>query len=323
MRALPPLAMVLALLVSTSGVALAQQTPPAAGPAAAACEAPPLPPGTPTPRDSGDLLPATPPASTDAASPGPIAPQATPAGTSAAAADAQAVEHLIATWAACRGAGDYEAETALYAVPALLQVGGTTNPWDTVALLEAEQEPLALQRVENIRSYPDGHFSAEITLLVGEHWLSRQFQEVLTEDGLLKIGVFSFLPTPAPDGSQVVEVRLGSEGLTVDPNIVPSGSSVDLEVRNDDQPPRGLALYLLTAGTSPAQFAAAGGNLAEAEFVAYAPAAPAAPTNMVLRDPEPGTYVLAGYIEEQGADPQLVPDLVAGFTIAGPGTPAP
>jgi hypothetical protein len=297
-----------------------------ASPPAAACVAPPLPPGTPTPPEAvGTMGQATPASDAGAASasPEPILVEATPTGIPAAASDVRAVEQLLITWAACRRAGNSEAEAALYAEPALLQVGGTTNPWDTVAYLEAEQEPLALQAVEDVRSYPDGHFSAAITLLIDEHWRSRQFQEVRVENGMLKLGVFSFLPTPVPAGATVVDVHIGDDGLEVRQDTLPSESWVDLEVRNDGQHERGLALFRLPAGTSPAQFAEAGGDTPGTQFIGYAPSAPDAPTNIVLRDLAPGTYVLAGYIEAPGAVPQLAPGLWAGLTVSGVATPTP
>jgi hypothetical protein len=154
------------------------------------CDAPELPPGTPTPME------ATPAGETDTMDMGtpetagaeasPSSPM--PAGTSADDATTDEVLAWVHNYAICVNVEHTEAVFALLTDQFLLTRFGTTNVHDVMAL--AEFGPMTIESASDVQTHADGHLSVDLvytglygppTQLTHDRWF------LIEDDGYLKL----------------------------------------------------------------------------------------------------------------------------------------
>jgi hypothetical protein len=166
-------------LFTSAGLApvSAQDATPAASPAAVTCVSPGLPPGTPTPMDDmGSMDMGTPVGETDEMG-SPIAVEEAEevvSGTEADEATAATIVAAVENYVACYNEGQTTGDPALYVgleSSGYLASQGYANPYDRVAdETGAPPRPAALLAIDNAMVWDDGRVSADVQLLLGDHW---------------------------------------------------------------------------------------------------------------------------------------------------------
>jgi hypothetical protein len=206
------LIVVVALLATMSvgvgrvGIAAAQESTPMASPAAGPCDAPALPPGTPTPHEemaSPEAPEASPAAvETEAAGEATAAvveeeAQATPADEATTATATAAAQNL----ANCVNSGNYEGAAALMTANFIQEQFGTGNPYDAVENLQGFM--INNPTFSNVATYADGSVSVDSSFLQTEYQLTSERWFLVQDGEYWKID--SLVPlTPAPEGDTAV-----------------------------------------------------------------------------------------------------------------------
>lgn len=200
---------VVALLAAMSvsfgrvGVATAQDASPSP---TGTCDAPTLPPGTPTPQEVPGSPVASPAAvetqaageaTAEATAQAVEVPQATPADESTTATVTAAAQNI----ANCANSGNYEGLAALFTTNFLQEQFGSTNPYDAVQNLQGFM--IKNPSFANVASYADGSVSVDTSYLESEYQFVTERWFLVQEGGYWKIN--SLVPqSPAPEGDTTV-----------------------------------------------------------------------------------------------------------------------
>jgi uncharacterized cupredoxin-like copper-binding protein len=280
---------------------------PAAGAVAGSCEAPALPPGTPTPRDEM--------AATAASDAGSVASVAAPTGRPADEATARRVIAGIENFVACRNAGDYAAYAALLTPNRMLAEAGTTNPHDVVADLQGFNLPITILSLGDVQSHADGRLSAEFVHLFGPHLYYRSRLYVVEEGGYVKFDEERFLPEEPPGAQSVVAVTMIDHAFALEPTTIPNAEFVVLRGRNDGAYQHEIIVAQLPAGATIEEVLS--GNVPEDQvrFVGQTLVPPGQTDDLVLVDLESGDYWLVCLVAEPDGVPHAALGMVAQFTI--------
>ena len=223
------LSMLLALNVGlvTTGGALAQEASPAAGP----CDAPKLPPGTPSAMPEG-----TPAAADGIEAMATPAAEAAPAeeteptqlaGTPISGAEAEEAGAAVENLANCINAGDYLAVAALLTDNFIQNFIEVPTAYDVPATFEGVQ-PIATRSIGQVQTYDDGRVSVDwiyTGLFNGPGGLASERFFFVKENGYYKLDALRGAPLPegALPGATVVDVQLVDYAFALSTSKIPAG----------------------------------------------------------------------------------------------------
>jgi hypothetical protein len=314
--------------VSVTPVA-AQDASPAASPISATCEAPELPPGTPTPMEemapegtpAGDMAGmemGTPEAVEEVEAIAEIAEQATPEASAAQAgepADEASADRVIAAaenLIACLGAGNYLGFAALTTPNYLLTEFGTSNPYDLPVFMEGFP-PIEARTVTDAQTHADGRLSADVTTVIGGTQVDRFRAYFVEQGGTLLLDEEQTLPV---EGAEVmVEVTMLDYAFDLSQDTVPADALIAFSLRNTGQYPHEFAVVRLPEGITVEQVLADPALEEQIQFIGGAFAEPGQVGSFGLERLEPGTYTAVCFVDVPEGIPHVMRGMVAEFTV--------
>ncbi len=324
------LAAVLSLSLGAGSSALAQDATPASTPAPS-CDAPALPPGSPTAANAtaANATPAAAPdgmnmSTPEAATP---APAEAAAGTPADAATGDEIAAAATNVANCANAGDYKGFVALLTPNLLQTLLGVTNPYDAVAGLEQQGQSFANFKTSNPVTYADGSAGIDTNYqqskyqVVSEHWN-------LVKDGdYWKIDAVTTL-TPVTDlNTAVVGVDLAGAkdaktGKMVYTLIPASDSHVispalDFHARNlgEGAEDHQLVILQLPAGADPKGLFDGTIKNSDINFIGAVTVPAGTEADLLVEGLLAGEYTLACFFNGPDGVPHAAEGMIAKFTV--------
>jgi len=165
----------------------AQDASPVASPEAVVCVSTGLPPGTPTPMDEMAGMDMGSPTAEEMGSPVAVEEaEEDVTGTPADEATTAIVVASVTNYAACYNEGQATGDPGLYIAletTSFIASQGYTNPYDRVADEIGSPFPNAtLLDIDNVMLWGDGRVSADVQILLGDHWYN-SWRVFLTERG--------------------------------------------------------------------------------------------------------------------------------------------
>lgn len=326
-RLIALIAVVMTLVAVGAVPTFAQDASPAASSGAAACDAPELPPGTPTPMDE-----ATPEASAgeDLATPEgeageeegtefPPAPAGTP--TSGAAADeaTAALENLVG----CINAGEYLSVGALATEDFIQNFIEVPTVYDVPSTFE-DVQPVEIRLIDGVQSYDDGSFGVDWVyagLFNGPGALSSERWFFQPDDGILKLANVMPIPVPAaalPENATVVEVKMVDYAFALSQTTIPAGPVVFRTVNDSASGAAHVnVLVTLREGTTAAQVIQSEVDVDEIfeGFYGAVFLEPGQSGDLAFESMEPGTYFLVCDVETDDGTPHFDLGMVAEITV--------
>ncbi len=251
----------LALAVLSGGIApvAGQEASPVASPAGV-CDAPALPPGTPTPME-GPAPEASPDAShagmemgthegtdsaeavSEVADAGTPAPAGIPADTAATDQVAAAAENIVA----CLNTGNFLGFAALVTPNYLLTEFGTANPYDLPVFLDGFP-PQELRSIGEAETHEDGRVSVVLTTVLGGTQVDRFRAYFVPTGGPLLLDEEE--PLPIQGAAETVDVSMEDYTFTLSRESVPAGELVAFTIGNYGQYPHELAVVRVPEGVT-------------------------------------------------------------------------
>ncbi len=301
------LAVAVMLAVGTPVAAHAQE----ASPVSAACEAPALPPGTPTALDAMASPEAGAPSEASPEIGDPV-PAAEPAGTAADAATDDRVTSAAANIVGCLSSGDALGFAALVTPNYLMTEYGITNPYDMEYVFEG-MPTFELLSAENAQTHADGRISIEVTTVIGGSQVDR-FRAYFVEgdQGVLLLDEEVSLPVSADTS---VEVTMVDYSFEMSETTVPAETPLAFTIENAGQYPHEFVVVQLPEGVS-VEDALADPALGESVvFLAGAFAEPGGVTYLGMTGLEPGTYTVVCFVDTPEGIPHVMRGMVAELTV--------
>jgi hypothetical protein len=255
LRSFVILAMLLSVVV-LAPTAVAQD----ATPTAATCDAPELPPGTPTPMEDVPPAQEAPPPAEPEASPAdgeepPAAEEmpaddAPPTGNPASEEEAAAAEAAVLNLFGCLNSSDFLGLAALFTDNFLQNFIGVPTPYDVEASMEGVQ-PVELVAAENAMVYADGSISVDIVftgLFNGPGAIGSERWFLVEEDGYWKLDNITPIPLPegALEGAVVIDVQMVDYAFALSEYTVPANTPVVFRTTNHSHSGAGHVNVLVT-----------------------------------------------------------------------------
>jgi len=307
--------------LSRVGIASAQDATPAASPAAGPCDAPALPPGTPSPQE------ATPAASPEANMASPAAAETQAAGEATAvvveqqaqatpADDATTAEATAAATnlANCVNGGNIEGGVALMTTHFMETLFGTGNPYDVIPNFQGQQfNNFATGAVS---SYADGSVSVDVSFMqtkyqfVAERWTFKKDGQYWKIDDLATL-------SPQPEGDTAVIgytlteyafTAVGATEVTAMPVLLLHGSNQGVE-------PHEMVVLKLPEGITFDQVMADSSLESKVEFIGQTFFEPGHEGDLSLVNLPPGTYTIACFVTAPDGQPHAAKGMVTEFTV--------
>jgi len=225
------------------------------------CEAPELPPGTPSPIE--EVPPdqeSEPPADAEASPVDEEAPPAAgegsseeeaPAGNPASDEEAAAVEAAVLNLFGCLNAGEFLSVAALMTDNFIQNFLGVPTPYDVQASLEEDLQPIEVISTGNAMAYEDGSVSIDVVVggfFSGPGGLSSSRWTFVDEDGLWKLDNFMDVPLPADalPGAVVIDVQMVDYAFALSEYTVPANTPVIFRTTNHTHTGSGHVNVLVT-----------------------------------------------------------------------------
>jgi hypothetical protein len=311
--------LMLAVFASTVGPVAAQSGSPVASPAVMACDAPDLPPGTPSAMDDmsgmematpeGDATPAT----DDAA----MAPAASPipAGTPADEATSARVIAAIENTINCYNTGDYLGLAALFTPAGLEAEFGVTNPYD-MEFAAVGGPPLIINSISDVQVHDDGRLSAELVASFGGAQISRERWILVEEGDYLLVDETPDLPVEAPEGAVTIEAAMVDFAFELSETTVPADQPLVFKVSNMGEYPHELVVIQLPEGATVDQLLDGTVGFEEIGFfgATYSEGGQPAP-DLVLTGLAAGTYTLVCFVDIPDGIPHVARGMVAELVV--------
>ena len=280
------------------------------------CDAPALPPGTATPQETGTPGAEVPDVAEEAE------PEASPvAGTPADEATTAAAAAAAQNIANCINGGNLEGAAALFTPNFIMEIAGTSNPYDVPASLEGFA--LVDFQTGDAVTTPDGRVGIEVTYLQSQYQFVHE-QWWLVQDGeYWKLDAFDVL-TPEPEGdTAVVGVALGApeNEYSVTPNTgsVTASPVLIFQATNGGQEDHELVVFKLPEGADPAGLLDGSIPEDQIEFIgAVGPMAPGETQGLALIGLPPGVYTLTCFIPSPDGTPHIALGMVTTFEVTAP-----
>jgi hypothetical protein len=280
-------------------------------PVSATCEAPALPPGTPTTMEE---LASPEAAVSGEGTTGAEAPAAAvePAGTPADEATAErtisAAENLIE----CLSSGDALGFAALVTPNYLLTEYGMTNPYDMQYVFEG-MPAFELLAAEAVQTHDDVRMSVEVTTVIGGSQVDRfRAYFVEGEQGYLLLDDEVSLPIAA---ETTVAVRMVDYSFELSQTTIPSDTLIAFDIENAGEYPHEFVVVQLPEGVS-VEDALADPALGESVvFLGGAFAEPGGTTYMGLTGLAPGTYTVVCFVDTPEGIPHVMRGMIAELVV--------
>jgi uncharacterized cupredoxin-like copper-binding protein len=287
-----------------------------ASPVATECDAPTLPPGTPTPQMEGSPIAEPAGAEEAAASP--------EAGTPADEATAAEIEAAIRNYAACYNTGDPTKYDALKTENQLLAEYGSSNPYDAIAS-DQGSPPFAAEIVSitNPMTYADGRVSAEVEVILGGHMFQHEIMYFVQDGEYWKLDEEVIL-TPEPEGdTAVVGVQLGAPdneySITPNADAVTQAPVLIFHVTNAGQEAHEMLVLLLPEGADPKGLLDGSLGFDKVQFLGGVfDLAPGGAEDLALVNVDPGTYTLICFFPAPDGKSHAEHGMVTQFTVNPP-----
>lgn len=306
--------------MSRASVAIAQEASPVAG----ECDAPALPPGSPTPMEASPVAGhdmsqmGTP----EAAAASPVAEEAAPEGTPADEAVTAEVTAAINNIINCLNSGNVEGFLALFTPDGLMADFGTSNPYDIIAGDFLEGAMLTNPTVSDVQTYADGSVSAQVDYMEGQYQAVSERLFLVQDEGYWKINDTELL-TPQPEGdTAVVGVTMGGEAgeYTFTPNVSSVAQSEVLVLHgiNAGAEPHEIAVLRFPEGLTIEQVMADESLQEQVEFIGAVFLEPGQQGDLALVGLEPGVYTLVCFVEAPDGTPHVALGMVTTIEVTAP-----
>ena len=314
------LAAMLAVSAGSGSLVSAQDATPSASPVAT-CDAPALPPGTPTAEGEGPS--ASPMA--EMATPMPEAPaaEASPvAGTPAEGDTAAAIEAAAANLAGCVNT-DLNGAAALMTTNFLEMQFGSANPYDAVSFMEGTT--FADFTMSNPMTYPDGSVSVDTQYMSSQYQLSSERWYLVQDGDYWKIDNLGFNAPNIDLDTAVVGVNLvgptdeaGSPMYAIEPNAssVVASPALILHAINAGTAVHELDILQLPEGKTLDDAFSGAVSESDIQFIgSIGPLAPGEEADLTLINLPPGTYTLACFITGPDGKPHAMNGMTTQFEV--------
>jgi uncharacterized cupredoxin-like copper-binding protein len=286
-----------------------------ASPTPAVCDAPALPPGTPTPQMEGSPVAEMPSAEE-------AAPAASPqAGTPADEATTAAVTAAVNNYAACFNSGDPAKYVALETENYLLANYGSANPYDAIASESGGPRFTAeLVSISNPMTYADGRVSADVEVILGGHWFQHETMYFVQDGAYWKLDEEVIL-TPEPAGdTAVVGVALGSPdneySITPNTDSVTQSPVLIFHATNGGQEAHELVVLKLPDGADPMGLFDGSLGFDQVQFLGGVfDLAPGESQDLALVNLDPGEYTLICFFTAPDGKSHAEHGMVTTFTV--------
>ncbi len=317
----------LSLLITPVPVA-AQEASPAASPAAAsACDAPELPPGTPTPMD--EATPEAMAAEEMATPEGDAADEEgtefapPPPGTPATGTEADEATTALENIVGCINAGEYLAVGALATESFIQDFIEVPTVYDVPATFE-DVQPVEIRSIDQVQTYDDGGVSVDWVYaglfggpgaLSSERWFFQPEEGILKLDNLMPVGV----PEAAlPEGATIIEVQMVDYAFALSETTIPAGPVVFRTV-NDSASGAGHVNVVVTLldGTTAEQVIEGEVDVDQVfqGFFGALYLEPGQTGDLAFEDLEAGTYFLVCDVETDDGTPHFELGMVTQITV--------
>jgi uncharacterized cupredoxin-like copper-binding protein len=312
-------AFVIALLValslswSTVAIASAQEASPSP---TGTCEAPALPPGTPSPELASPEAEEVPPEMV--ASPveeaTPVPPVGTPADEATAAEATAAAQNIVN----CIVSGDFESALALLTTDFLLEQFGTGNPYDVLA--EGGLEGIAFENftADNVMTYDDGSVSVDVTYMQTEYQFVAERWFLIQDEGFWKFDSLESLP-PQPEGdTAVLGVIMTEYAFTPNEPSVVAAPVVIFHGVNQGAEPHEMIVVQLPEGVTAEQLLEDESLFEQVEFFGFGFFEPGQEGDVALVGLEPGVYTLLCFVTAPDGEPHAAKGMYADIEVTEP-----
>ena len=312
------------------GVA-AQDATPTGSPMAGPCEAPALPPGTPTPMEEEASPVASPdamagmemgtPEAVEQAEQGaeaaevasPEAPMTETPGTPATGGDGDRILAGAQNVVNCLSGGTPEQVVALMTPNFTLNEFGTENPYDV--LVDFEVTGTTVESLGDPQTHDDGRVSVDIvyTGIYSPNTYLHQRWFMIEDGGYFKIDEFRSLPIEG--ATATVDVSMVDYEFQMSQNTAPAGGVVAFNVANNGQYPHEFVVLQLPEGATIEQAFAGEVPEDQIEFYGFAFAPPGGQSVLGLTGLEAGTYTIVCFVDEPEGIPHVARGMIAEFTV--------
>ncbi len=281
--------------VGRVGSAAAQDATPMASPAAGPCDAPALPPGTPTPQEATPAMDMASPAAAETEAAGEAtaavveeAAQATPADDATATEAAAAATNL----ANCINGGNFEGAVALMTTKFMESLFGTGNPYDVLAQGVLAGTQLGNFATGAVSTYDDGSVSVEISYMGSKYQVSAERWFLVRDGEYWKIDALEQI-NPEPEGdTAVVGINLTEYAMEPNATSVVESPVLIFHGINAGAEAHEIAVYVLPEGTTVEQVLADPDLQNQTEFIAQRSYEPGEQGDIALINLPPGKYTL-------------------------------
>jgi hypothetical protein len=302
--------------------ALAQDASPIAG----VCDAPALPPGTPTAMEAmgspeAGMEMATPEGEMEMGTPeGEMGGEAaaTPAMPTGEAADEATTERVVTAIAnviECNNSGMFLEFAALVTPRALAAEFGITNPYDAPAAM-AGGPPLEILSIEDVQVHDDGRYSAAVTYTFSGIQIERERWFLVESGGYLLVDELLPLPAEVAENAVTIDAAMVDFAFELSQDTVPANTPLVFEVTNMGEYPHELVIVQLPDGATVEQALEGEIGFEDIFFVGatYSEGGQPAP-DIVLTGLEPGTYTIVCFVDIPEGIPHAARGMVAELTV--------
>jgi hypothetical protein len=308
------IALLVALSLSWSSVAIAsaqEASPSPVGP----CEAPTLPPGTPSPELATPEAEEVPPeiVATPVEEATPVV-VGTPADEATAAEATAAAQNIVN----CIVSGDFESALALMTTDFLLEQFGTGNPYDVLA--EGGLEGIAFGNFTagNVMTYDDGSVSVDVTYMQTEVQFVAERWFFIQDEGFWKIDSLESLP-PQPEGdTAVLGVIMDEYSFTPNVPSVEAQEVVIFHGVNQGAEPHEMVVVQLPEGVTVEQLLEDESLFEQVEFYGFAFFEPGEEGDLALVGLEPGVYTLLCFVTAPDGQPHAAHGMYVDIEVTEP-----
>jgi plastocyanin len=313
-------AFVIALLVALSligshlAVASAQEASPS--PSMGTCEAPALPPGTPSAAVQEEASPEAeaPMEASPAEEATPVEPVGTPADEATAAEATAAAQNLVA----CIESGNLEGAVALMTPAFILGTFGYENPYDLLAAGDLEGTTFGNFTTDNVQTYDDGSVSVDVTYLQTEYQFTAERWFLVQDEGVWKIDRL-VAQRPEPEGDTAV-LGVNMTEYAFEPNA-PSVEAQDVVMFhgvNAGAEPHEMIILQLPEGVTVEQLLADESLFEQVEFYGFAFFEPGQQGDVALIGLDPGVYTLVCFVTAPDGQPHAAHGMYVDIEVTAP-----
>jgi len=304
-----------------------------ASPASAKCDAPALPPGTPTPQDQGsptadEMATMASPAATAGAT-GEASAEATEEvynGTAAEGSDADAIVAAAENLVACASAGNYEGFVALMTTNFLEAQFGSGNPYDAVQNLDGFQ--IGDYAPSNPMTYEDGSVSIDSQYMSSQYQLASERWHLVQDGEYWKINELEYISANTDLSQTVVGIQItetkaddGTKTYALTPDT-PSATATELltfHVVNKGSEVHETVIFILPEGADPTGLLDGSIKESDTTFVgAISPILPGQEADLNLVNLPAGVYTLVCFMPDAQGVPHLAQGMSTTFEVTAP-----